>query len=892
MSVTLLNVDHNDAARYAKSRLLRLAGYQVMEARTGAEALRLTQELRPPLVLVDVLLPDMDGTEVCRQIKANPETTHLMVLHVTASRVTSTDRTLGLERGADGYLLEPVEPAELVASVRALLRLYDREQENRRLLAQLRNITESGITGVAFFNTSGVITDANQTFLNMVGYDTDDLKAGLLRWDALTPPEWMPRTRQAIEEFHATGRITPYEKQYIRRDGQRLWGLFGGARIGQSEEGIALVLDISARKRSDHALRESEGRLRLALESSALGVWEAYWPDGHCRVDSTTASILGWPANVDVSLEQAFDSVHPEDRASLRDQLTRAIEGDGTYASEHRIVRQGGAVRWVASRGFVQAEQGHPTRMIGVIADITKRKEREDFLRESESRFRMMADTVPVLIWVSGTDKRAVYFNKSWLDFTGRTMEQELGDRWTEGIHPDDRPGYRETYTAAFDARQPFEIEYRLRRADGHYRSILDRGTPQITGRGEFVGYIGSCVDITERSDAEQRLREWTTTLEERVKERTDELVRSQDRLRALAAEVTLTEERERRRIAAELHDYLAQLLVLGRMQLSQGRKLLRGTEQQKWIQDLDHVLTQSLTYTRSLVVQLSPPVLHESGLIRALHWLAETMRQNSLTVDVQTTRTSVALPEDRAVLLYQSIRELLFNVVKHAGIDHADVSVDVADDQLRIVVSDQGDGFDLTAAGNHQPLTSGYGLFSIRERMALMGGTLTLYSAPGQGTRVTICLPYKAQPAPGGVLSSGTDPASAGGHVPTSSAIRILLVDDHAMVRQGLRSILDGYVGIEVVGEAGNGYEALAHTGTLAPDVVIMDVNMPELNGIEATWRIKKDHPQVRVIGLSVNNAEHVRLSLLQAGAEAFLNKDCAVDQLYQTIQHVMAAK
>jgi PAS domain S-box-containing protein len=225
----------------------------------------------------------MDGMEVCRQIKANPETTHLMVLHVTASSVTSTDRTLGLEKGADGYLLEPVEPPELVASVRALLRLYDREQENRRLLAQLRHITESGITGVAFFNTSGLITDANQAFLDMIGYGIADLKAGLLHWDALTPPEWMPRTRQAVEEFHATGRITPYEKQYIRRDGQRLWGLFGGARIGRSDEGIALVLDISARKRSDHALRESEERLRLALESSALGSGKRTGPTDTAR---------------------------------------------------------------------------------------------------------------------------------------------------------------------------------------------------------------------------------------------------------------------------------------------------------------------------------------------------------------------------------------------------------------------------------------------------------------------------------------------------------------------------------------------------------------------------------------------------------------------------------
>jgi CheY-like chemotaxis protein len=250
-------------------------------------------------------------------------------------------------------------------------------------------------------------------------------------------------------------------------------------------------------------------------------------------------------------------------------------------------------------------------------------------------------------------------------------------------------------------------------------------------------------------------------------------------------------------------------------------------------------------------------------------------------------------------VLLYQSIRELFLNVEKHAGVDHAGVSVDVADGQLRIVVSDQGEGFDLTAAGNHQLPTSGYGLFSIRERMSLMGGTLTLHSAPGQGTRVTICLPYASQPSPAeippsdrGVLSSVTAPASAGDHARTIGSIRILLVDDHTMVRQGLKSILDSYAEIEVVGEAGNGYEALAHTGALAPDVVIMDVNMPELNGIEATWRIKKDHPEVRVIGLSVNNAEHVRSSLLQAGAEAFLNKDCAVDQLYQTIQHVMAAK
>jgi PAS domain S-box-containing protein len=148
-----------------------------------------------------------------------------------------------------------------------------------------------------------------------------------------------------------------------------------------------------------------------------------------------------------------------------------------------------------------------------VSRDITKRKIAEEELRESEARFRTVADAAPVLIWMSGPDKLCTFFNKGWLDFTGRTMEQEMGNGWAEGVHPDDFQICLKTYVEAFDARQPFVMQYRLRRHDGEYRWISDNGVPRYDTKKNFVGYIGSCMDVTELMSKEKALREF----EERV---------------------------------------------------------------------------------------------------------------------------------------------------------------------------------------------------------------------------------------------------------------------------------------------------------------------------------------------------------------------------------------
>jgi PAS domain S-box-containing protein len=188
--------------------------------------------------------------------------------------------------------------------------------------------------------------------------------------------------------------------------------------------------------------------------------------------------------------------------------LKRAVETQGEYAMEYRVLLPDGTLRWIGARGrCINVEDGKGIRLFGVSMDVTAQKESQDALRESEARFRALADTAPVMIWMSGPDKLCNFFNQGWLDFTGRSLEQELGHGWAEGVHREDLDRCLEVYANSFDGRQSFTMEYRLRRCDGEYRWVLDNGTPRFATDGTFLGYIGSCLDITDRKQAEERFR-------------------------------------------------------------------------------------------------------------------------------------------------------------------------------------------------------------------------------------------------------------------------------------------------------------------------------------------------------------------------------------------------
>lgn len=413
----------------------------------------------------------------------------------------------------------------------------------------------------------------------------------------------------------------------------------------------------------------------------------------------------------------------------------------------------------------------------------------------------------------------------------------------------------------------------------------------------EPVELIATVRALLRLAQSEEQLRKFADELEQLVAERTKELVQSQDRLRGLASELILVEHRERKRLASDLHDYLAQLLVLAKMKLAQGKPLAEQVPGcAEFINQAEKVLSDALAYTRTMVTELIPPYLHEFGLPTALRWLGDRMEQQALAVTVQIEDDNFSLPEDQAVLLFQSVRELLINSAKYAQAGQAMVWLKQKDGRLQIAVSDKGVGFNPAAPVSNAltPLSSKFGLFSIRERMKALGGWFDLQSAPGQGTTATLVLPlgrmvnkheiFEVESAPLGPRVAAMHPNHR-----KESRTRVVLVDDHAMMRQGLRSMLESYPDVEVVGEASNGEEAVACVEELRPAIVVMDIHMPKLNGIEATTLIKSRYPDTIVIGLSVNANVADHEAMKRAGAMMLLTKEAAVEELYRAIQQAL---
>jgi signal transduction histidine kinase len=406
----------------------------------------------------------------------------------------------------------------------------------------------------------------------------------------------------------------------------------------------------------------------------------------------------------------------------------------------------------------------------------------------------------------------------------------------------------------------------------------------------------------------QKRLRDDNQAARAALQARTDELMRSQERLRALASDLTLTEQRERRKLAGDLHDYLAQLLVAGRMKLRQAMPCVAKEPGTTLLAELDQIFDESLRYTRTLIADLAPPSLQEFGLSHAFHWLSEHMRTHGLTVGVQVGPDRINLPDDQAILVFQSVRELLLNIVKHAGTNRASVAVAATPTELHITVTDGGQGFDHAAvAAAPEPGSSRFGLFSIDERMRAMGGRFEINSTPGRGTRALMSLPYwPASTAPdvrepvkgktpGRKAAAGhSDQRSGHTTQPSSeqSMVRVLLVDDHVMVRRGIKSLLDGHENLQVVGEASDGQQAVELTGQLRPDVVLMDVNLPVMDGVTATSRIHQDYPETVTVGLSVHDDRQIIDAMTKAGAAAFVSKGSMTEELYEAISRALLSK
>jgi PAS domain S-box-containing protein len=353
-------------------------------------------------------------------------------------------------------------------------------------------------------------------------------------------------------------------------------------------------------------------------------------------------------------------------------------------------------------------------RVACIMQDVTERRRAEEAIRESEKRFRLLANTAPVMIWMSGPDKQATYFNQLWLDFTGRS-ETDLRAGLTGVIHPEDEQRCSEIYSQAFDQRQPFSKECRLRRHDGQYRWMLDIGVPRFHEDVSFAGYIGSCMDVTDRKLAEEALAS--------VNRR---LIEAQDQ--------------ECTRIARELHDDLGQRLALLMIEMDRlSHDLTYPDECRGRIGELEQLASELTTDLQSLSHRLHSSRLDLQGVAAAMRgFCKEFSKQQGVEVDFRSGDLPAPVPRDISLCLYRVLQEALRNSAKHSGVRNYETHLWATQHEIHLKVKDLGKGFDteMAAAGH------GLGLVSMRERLTLVGGQLSIQSQAKLGTTIHAWVP------------------------------------------------------------------------------------------------------------------------------------------------------
>jgi formate hydrogenlyase transcriptional activator len=385
---------------------------------------------------------------------------------------------------------------------------------------KVRRLVEAGILGIFFATVEGGIVEANQAFLQMLQYDRQDLVAGRLRWEDLTPAEWRERDERSMAEFLTTGVFQAYEKEYFRKDGSRVPVLVGGARIQSPNEGVVFVLDLSEQKRAEAKIRRSESYLAEAQKLSQTGSW-AWSPDDDIRYWSEECyRVLSFDSQDGLPrFEDFVQRIHPDDQPGFRELIETVIREKAEWEADYRIVHPRGAIRDIHVVGHpVLSTSGHLVEFVGTVIDVTERKRAEEERRRSEAELRQILDLAPQHVAVYGASRERLYANHASLDYRGVSLDEWRQRRGiSDDVHPDDVERLITAADRASSSGSALELELRVQAADGSYRWFLSRFSPVYDDNGQITRWYVACTDIEDRKQAEDRLRSENVALREEL---------------------------------------------------------------------------------------------------------------------------------------------------------------------------------------------------------------------------------------------------------------------------------------------------------------------------------------------------------------------------------------
>ena len=571
--------------------------------------------------------------------------------------------------------------------------------------------------GVAHVSLDGQWLAVNQALCDILGYSKSQLLNQQLR--QITRFDDLERELADCRRL-LVGAIPSFasEKRHLRGDGKVAWlkatvMLLRDDDTGEPNSYLAIVEDLTAqRKAIQQLLVENDKQVRV-LADNIGDLFFTLDSDLNCtHLNKAAESVTGVlhadaiGKNIGEILPSAVGTTGTSEK--FRDML--ALKRARRFSLPCRL--QG--------RDFLfEVTTYHAKNGTSVVArDLAASNREQEALRESEERFRVMADSAPIMMWMAGTDKACTDFNRGWLEFTGRSLEQEKGDGWAEGVHPADLQRCVRIYHNAFDQRRRFAMEYRLRRHDGDYRWIRDTGVPRFLPDGSFVGYIGCCIDVDDQKQAE--------------------LARAD-----LSRRLMTAQEAERTRIARELHDGIGQALALLGVQIQRAGQAPSG-QATPAISGLCRKVAEIGTQVTRLSHQLHSSELEFLGLAVAIKSLCrEFSEQYRIIIDCVCNQVPPMLDHVIALGFLRVVQEGLHNIAKHSHASQVRVELARQEKDLVLTISDNGVGFERDKFHD----TPGLGLISMRERMQLLNGEIAIESQPGGGTRIHARAPLSDAP-------------------------------------------------------------------------------------------------------------------------------------------------
>jgi two-component system CheB/CheR fusion protein len=626
------------------------------------------------------------------------------------------------------------------------------EEALRESESRVRRAMEIETVGIIFFTLDGRITDANDAFLKMSGYTHDDLKDGRVRWDKMTPPEWMSLTREQIDRVSRTGKIGPYEKQYIRKDGTRWWGLFTGTKLGE-DFGVEYVLDVSDKKEAEEALRLSEERFRQFAENSADVFWILNAKTQQLEYINPIYEKMFGQSREKIMLNRThrLDVVHPEDRKKAATGLPQALAGE-TFTRNYRIVRPSdGEQRWIRDTGFpIRNEAGEVVRIAGVAQDVTDEKEHSELLRESEEKLRLLINGAPeYAMFLMDPGNHIIYWSRGAERVFGWTEDEALGQTGEMIFTPEDRANEVEKKELAIARRNGSAPDRRWHLCKDGSRIWVDGIMHRLDDeKGELRGYAKIARNATEQRRAQEVLQQAHEELEERVRERTLELTAINERLQnemeqrgRLEQEILLISEREKRRIGQDLHDSLCQELAATAFILeTQAQKMAKKNSAQAQIfSKAARTVNANVGLARDLARGLHPIELNTTGLQNALREMAfRTEHSGKISCRFVCPRPVRIRDDAIALNLYRIAQEAVNNTLKHAKATEIVLTLVRKRSTVCLEIRDNGDGLSKNRSGK------GMGVDIMQHRANVIGAKLTIESRQGRGTSVTCVLPGK----------------------------------------------------------------------------------------------------------------------------------------------------